>query len=288
MKTGADGGDLEIGKLPVLRLVEIDSLLLHEEADPARAVPLARRIRSDGFLRNPPIAARDHGAASHILLDGANRVEALRQLGARFAVIQEVDLADRQVALTTWHHVLEGLRGHKMVRGLASCARVAILKGTFTREGDFLPRFGVDVTCYIILPGRETFAVLGGRLPANRLNIVTRVAAVAAGASNRDRVSYTNVNDLARNYPRFSALICYRAFSKQQVLRLAIAGGRFPSGITRFSVPKRALALSVPLGLLTQRGAARAKQGKLDQMIRRAIESKKIRFYEEPTFYFND
>ncbi len=37
---------LEIGKLPTLKAIRLDSLLLHEEPDPQRCKPLRERIAS--------------------------------------------------------------------------------------------------------------------------------------------------------------------------------------------------------------------------------------------------
>jgi hypothetical protein len=222
------------------------------------------------------------------LLDGANRVEALRRLGARHVLIQEVDLADKHLTLSTWHHVLERLDGKRLVARLGSLTKVCAARARFTRDGDFIPAYADDVACLLVLPAKRVFAVLDGASAASRLEASQRVEAETASASNIDRVSYTNIDDLACNYPDFSALVCYRGFSKPEVLRLALRGKRFPSGVTRFGVPKRALAISIPVGLLTRRGSLAAKQVELDAMIRKAIETKRIRFYEEPTFYFDD
>jgi hypothetical protein len=279
---------LEVGKLPVMRTIPMGSLLLHEEPDPRRAGPLEKRIASDRRLRSPVIAARDHDPLTHMLLDGANRVEALRRLGARHVLIQEVDLEDEQVALSTWHHVLEGLDAARFLDRLSAVARVRRAKAEFTRGGDFIPRHGRGVACLVVLPDKRAFAVLDGATPERRLEASKQVVAETASASNVDRVSYSHIGDLARHYPRFSALVCFKGFAKQEVFRLACGGKKFPSGLTRFSVPKRAVALSLPLAFLTERGSTRSKQAKLDATIRRAIAQKRIRFYEEPTFYFDD
>ena len=284
----SDRFGLEIGKLPALRIIPMRSLLLHEEPDPRRARPLERRIASDRRLRSPVIAARDHDPLSHMLLDGANRVDALRRLGARHVLIQEIDLADEQVVLSTWHHVLEGLDAARFLDRLAVFAEVRRSKGEFTRGGDFIPRHGRGVACCVVLPDKRAFAVLDGATPERRLEVSRHVVAETASASNVDRVSYTNLGDLARHYPRFSALVCYKGFAKEEVFRLALSGKKFPSGLTRFSVPKRAVALSLPLAFLTQRGSTKNKQARLDATIRRAIAKKRIRFYQEPTFYFDD
>jgi hypothetical protein len=114
------------------------------------------------------------------------------------------------------------------------------------------------------------------------------VAQVVHEARNRDRVSYTNMSDLAKHYRDFSALVCYKAFTKDEVLTLSLEGRKFPSGVTRFSIPKRALYFDLPLSFLEGEGSAETKQAELDEIIRGKIRDKKIRFYVEPTFIFDD
>jgi hypothetical protein len=289
----ADGGqgtkpNLEIGKLPALRVIDMDSLILHEQPDEERWKPLEERIRTDGLLKHPPIAARDHGSATHILLDGVNRVEAITRLGARRLLVQEVGLEDDRLVLSTWHHVLEGLAGETVVERIGAGARISKVEGRFTAAGDFVPDFDRDTECLLVLRDRSVYAIHTTDDLRRRLEIVTRVAQVVHEARNRDRVSYTNMSDLAKHYRDFSALVCYKAFTKDEVLTLSLEGRKFPSGVTRFSIPKRALYFDLPFSFLEGEGSAETKQAELDEIIRGKIRDKKIRFYVEPTFIFDD
>ncbi len=280
--------NLEIGKLPVLRVTDMDSLLLHEQPDRDRWKPLETRIQSDGLLKHPPIVAKDHGSATHILLDGVNRVEAMKRLGARRLLVQEVDLEDDSLVLSTWHHVMEGLAGEAAVERIGAGARISRIDGIFTDAGDFIPVFDRDTECLLVLADRSVYAIHTADDPRRRLEIVTAVVDVVHEARNRDRVSYTNMTDLAKHYGDFSGLVCYRAFTKDEVLTLSLEGRKFPSGVTRFGIPKRALYFDMPLSFLQGEGSAESKQAELDEMIRAKIRDKKIRFYVEPTFIFDD
>lgn len=280
--------NLEIGKLPALRVIDMDSLLLHEQPDEERWKPLEARIQSDGLLKHPPIAARDHGSATHILLDGVNRVEAMKRMGARWLLVQEVDLEDDTLVLSTWHHVMEGLAGEAAVERIGAGAQVSRVEGRFTDQGDFMPVFDGDTECLLVLADRSVHAIHTADDPRRRLEIVTAVVDVVHEAKNRDRVSYTNMADLAKHYRDFSGLVCYKAFTKEEVLALSLEGRKFPSGVTRFSIPKRALYFDMPLSFLEGEGSAESKQAELDEMIRAKIRDKKIRFYVEPTFIFDD
>ena len=279
---------LEIGKLPMLKIIPIEALLLHEEPDSRRLERLKVRIEATGVVRNPLIAAKDHGAASHILLDGINRPEALRSLGARYVLVQEVDFDDEHLALSVWHHAVESLDIPEMIGELGSRGAIADATLEFTEHGDFIPRFSGGHVCCIVLPGRTGWVVMGGGSPESNLEVLRHVVGLTERATNRDRVSYTNMDDLCVNYPGLSALLCYKAFSKDDLLRLTLEGKRFPSGVTRFSVPKRALEFKVSLSFLKEAASPEAKQAELTRMILDKIRGQRIRFYEEPTFYFDD
>ena len=82
----------------VFRLVPLDTLLEHEEIDPAGVDALAERIRRDGTVADPIWVA----AGSNVILNGHHRVAALRRLGARWAPAWVVDFHSDAVRLERW------------------------------------------------------------------------------------------------------------------------------------------------------------------------------------------
>jgi hypothetical protein len=279
---------LHVGQLPTVKVVRIASLEFHERPDSQRFHYLKRRIDLDGCLRNPPIAARDGTNGSRLLIDGVNRIEALRQLGVPHVVVQEVDLADGDLTLATWHHIVEGYEPARLVSEVSKSADVIAFEPLFTPEGDYVPQFFDGGACALVLPDRRCYLVCSPKTLDGRIEALTNVVQVLKSGTTRDRVSYTNMPDLLRNYSNLSALVCYKGFSKAEVSELALRGNCFPSGVTRFSVPKRALSLCVPLALLRDRDSLEAKQARVDTLIETKIRQRKIRFYQEPTFYFDD
>lgn len=279
---------LEIGKLPTLTIVRLDSILLHEELDRRRFEPLKERIASEGCIRNPPIAARDGDSGAYILLDGANRIGALKDLGAKFVVVHEIPLEDPGLILSTWHHAVEGLDIEVVRKGVETFGRLIATTGTFTCDDDFLPAFRSGWTCLVVLPDRETFAVRAGIAPGERAEAARRMFDLMGRGTNLDRVTYTNLRDLTSHYPGFSALVCYRPFSKQEIVGFARQGTLLPGGITRFSVPKRVLEFSIPLALLIEEGPIESKRVAIDRMVQDKIGARQIRFYAEPTFHFDE
>jgi hypothetical protein len=88
-----------------LNIVALDDILLHEDADAARAEPLVHAMACDGVQRHPVILAHTPEGLL-VQLDGANRITALRRLGCQHVVAQVVDYADpAAVHLYTWMHL---------------------------------------------------------------------------------------------------------------------------------------------------------------------------------------
>src|SRR5947209_19577415 len=94
--------------IPDLRLLPTGSLVLHEHADSRRVARLQTRLRSDGYMKNPPIVAPIPGTDRYVVLDGANRTTAVEGIGCPHVLAQVVDYKSGRVQLHTWHHLITG------------------------------------------------------------------------------------------------------------------------------------------------------------------------------------
>ena len=50
-----------VPNLPTLKILPIDLLILHEDHDMQRTLPLVEKLRAQGIIRNPPIVMPLHG-----------------------------------------------------------------------------------------------------------------------------------------------------------------------------------------------------------------------------------
>src|SRR5436190_20890388 len=92
--------DIEI---PELHILPLEQLVEHEHADAQRTAPLIEQLQAEGTLRNPPIIADLSKAPPRfVVLDGSNRIAALRSLGYPHVLAQQVNYAAPQVRLKTW------------------------------------------------------------------------------------------------------------------------------------------------------------------------------------------
>lgn len=99
-----------------LHLALVSNIKIHEEFDPKRTAPLARKIASDLAQKNPIIVVKaPNGQLVH--LDGANRTASLKQLGCRFILTQKIDYKQEgTLNFGTWIHLNQISRVELMQR----------------------------------------------------------------------------------------------------------------------------------------------------------------------------
>ena len=97
----------KIQRYPNLEIVPAEKVRLHEHHDPQRTSPLKSRIDTSGVLYNPPLVIPfSRGDEDYMVLDGANRVTSMKELGLPHLLVQIVDLESPGLSLQTWNHVI--------------------------------------------------------------------------------------------------------------------------------------------------------------------------------------
>lgn len=76
-----------------ITLVDIQTLIGHEQVDAARLEEMCVQIRMQGVIRRPVIVDRE----SNVILDGHHRVQALRKFGAKRVPVLYVRYSDETV-----------------------------------------------------------------------------------------------------------------------------------------------------------------------------------------------
>ncbi|MDQ7818964.1 MAG: ParB N-terminal domain-containing protein [Armatimonadota bacterium] len=266
--------------LPDLRIVARDQVHLHEECDPGRVARLVQRLRADGVLRNPPVAAPlpDGG---FVVLDGANRTRALAEMGAPAAVLQVVDYQDPQVRLEVWHHLLveaADLPAQLARRGLPVRPVPADAVARWLGER-------AAACCVITRAGAYAVTLSPERLLAA---LLLEVVDTYKGANRIYRVAESDLDVLEREYGAVGALVVFPRFTKEDILQIAGGPAKLPTGITRHLIPGRALRLNLPLAVLTDaRDLEAANRWLADEMRRRLLEHR-VRYYPEPVFLLDE
>jgi L-serine kinase (ATP) / ParB family transcriptional regulator, heme-responsive regulator len=277
------------GELPRLAMVEQDRLLFHEEIEPARVGRIASRLAEEGRLRHPAIAGTCSKSGEILLVDGAHRVSALRQLGYPFAAVQVIAYDDPLVELTTWHHLLrltdlgrfldfaQALPGLRLRRRPASEGRGPIY------------RFPGQLFQIVLKDRSALHAVMVRPLSlSSQAEILRKLVGWYKTDGLLDRISYDEFDWLGVNYPEFSALVVFRPWTKDEIRRLARSRQCLPAGVTRHLVTKRVLRLNLPLELMRGDATVEQRNDSLAALVLERVRQGRIRFYTESSFSFDE
>jgi phosphoglycerate dehydrogenase-like enzyme len=278
-----------------LRLVPVSAIRPHEGFHPRRVDRLARRLREDGLLGNPPVVAAvdggDHAdpAAHYVVLDGATRTQSFQQMGIPHIVVQVVDLERDNVQLHTWFHAVHGCS----VKELLDVVRN--LGGLRTAEMSMaeLPHalWERSAIGYLITAEQQGFLLeLAGDDGPERdwVNVLDRLVDGYGAVADVDRTLNTDIDDLRIQFPGLAGLFVYPQFSPDVVLQTATKGRLLPAGLTRFVVPGRILRVNVPLALLAGEQSLEEKRDWLDGKVETLLAQRRMRYYEEPVILLDE
>ncbi|NOZ62784.1 MAG: hypothetical protein GXO74_14020 [Calditrichaeota bacterium] len=276
---------LKIGELPKLQIMPIANITFHEEPDEERSGKLIEYLRKENKLKNPPVVAT-YGKNNHyILLDGANRITALRRLQIPDVLAQVIDLFDEGLIFLHWRHAVEHFSKREFVDKLRQIPSIKINR---MAAGTLQSNENGDLLCQILFGDGSLYAVRAHSDLFQRVEDLKQITALYKGSYYMDRVSYTNLQHLKHNYPDFCALVVFREFTKEELVQLTEKKILIPSGITRVILPKRALRVNAPLDILRFDVSIDQKNHWLQKRINEQISDKSIRFYHEPTFLFDE
>lgn len=268
------------GGFPDLRIVPITDLLLHEEVDLERVARLLDRLSADGILRNPPIVASLPGSDRYLLLDGANRVSALENLDIEHLLVQVEPFDNPALEIGHWNHVVRDIEA----KGLVDHARS--ITGLEVRTGDEPPEGHL---ASFVTDDDETMHLVTDAPWAERVQHLRSIVDIYyKGEARMDRVNHSDVATLRSQHPHFGALVMFPDFAKEDVRAVAESGDRLPSGVTRILVPRRVLGFDLRLPLLKSSLPLEEKRRWLAEEIQHKVSEHRVRYYQEPTFVFDD
>ena len=251
-----------IPSLDDLRFVELGQLILHEAHDEDRLVRLRERIEAEDEQRNPVIVSSQGECC--LVLDGAHRVRALRELGYPVILAQFVEPPERA---ESWGHLLNGV-------GLPELLGVQEIEVSEERPGD-APLAEVETAdATIFLQAREEVLLAQVRALWGLQSLYPKGVVVR-------RVEPDGKGRLAEG----EALIRYRPFTPAELVEIVRSGVVLPAGITHFRVRERVLGVRYPLQKMRD-GDVTALNAELREFVRRRWEENRIRYYGEPVVLF--
>jgi hypothetical protein len=255
--------------LPQLRVVPLERIRPHEEVDPLRVDRLATRIEAEGSQLNPVVCAEDPGG-NLILLDGATRTAALKQLDLSYGIVQVVE--PESVILETWHHVVRQASPGEVMSQIESHDELVLVDD----EGP--PR--------VCTPDGGIRTVHGKGI--SHFGALSSLVESYVGRWKLNRVIDPDLENVAWRYPDWAAVVEFPALTIEDVMKAAIDEDPVPAGMTRFVVPDRALRINAELSLLRRPGSELEKQELLDRLLEERARAGRIRRYDEAVVILDD
>ena len=251
-----------IRSLKDLRLVETGCLILHEAHDEARLGRLKGRIESEGEQRNPVMAAPYEDR--FLVLDGAHRVRAMNELGARFVLAQVVEPPERAEG---WGHVVQDFEslGPGGQNGLIVSEEP---NGEVVAE--------VETSA-----GETAFVLSRDAGPLARSRVMWDLRALYPEGAAVRRIEPDGSVRLTGG----EALIRYGPFAPHELVEIVAAGGVLPAGVTRFRVRERVLGVRYPLDRMMS-GEPRNRNVELRRFVAERWAENRVRHYREPVVLF--
>lgn len=275
-------------KLPVLAVLPVHSLVIHEHHDASRTGPLIERIRSSGVFTNPVIVMplHDH-TARYMVLDGANRTTATRQMGFDHILAQVVEPDELGVETQTWNHVVWDIPPEQFFENIRQIEGISLRKSNAEKAYEnVIHRQGL---CAIHLPdGRVYEAHVHSANGRKRNEFLNSIVDTYKSTGRLDRTNQRTIEPLKKLYTSLSGLVFMPKLKIRHLTQLVSQGEFLPAGVTRFTISPRALRVNFPLNVLLSDISLEEKNDALHHFIQSRMSSKGVRYYAEETVLYDE
>lgn len=278
-----------------LRFVDTPSVYLHEETDPARVARLRSALERDQVLRNPPIAA-EMGDGRYVILDGATRTTALRELGVPHIPIQVVPYTEPDTRLEAWYHVLPdqaALQARDYVLHHA-----AIVSRVSVDEARIALNARHSTAALVESDGQATLLTLHTEFPwtvsdpssgsTTAASLLRGLVKIYGGAGEIYRIVHNDLVDIVQREDHCPCVVMFPTFTPEEIIGVAEHQDLLPAGITRHLISGRALNMNLGLDVIGRAQPLIEKNEWLREWLTKKILDKKVRYYHEPVFIFDD
>jgi hypothetical protein len=278
----------DLYNIPILEILPIEKLILHEFHDHQRTPPIIESIRQDRMLRNPPIVVPlEDGSERFMVLDGANRITALRDMGVPHTIVQIVKSDDTGLELTPWNHVIWGTTPNVLLDWARDVPGLSLLP--CTEENLFRGLLDIRSLAIMHLADGQIYTVYTQEIElVHRVKALNKLVNCYIKRANMDRTTNYTIDPLRSLYPDLSGLVLLPPYRLEDVLDLVSQGHLMPTGSTRFIIAGRALHVKFPLEILENGQSLEQKRAWLQDWLKDSLLRKRVRYYTEPIYMFDE
>ncbi|MEM0057140.1 MAG: ParB N-terminal domain-containing protein [Candidatus Geothermarchaeota archaeon] len=216
-----------------LHIVPLDILKPHEEIIEALKLRLKDSLVKEGVLRDPIVADYER----ELIIDGSHRAAALKELGAKYIVIQHFDYTHDEVRIHRWFRVFRNIK-----RFPSELIKYAF---RFEYESSLIDIYALYIIFknefYLLLSEGDLFTV------ADQLRKIERKLTSLLGEPQ-----FVHEEELLKGDLQLKdcLVLGYRSIHKDEILQAFNKRILLPHKTTRHVVPYRVLGLNVPLSYL--------------------------------------
>lgn len=267
-----------------LKIVPASQVLPHEYTDSKRVARLIDSLHQEGKLVNPPLVTQwgDH----YVVLDGATRSTALKEMGYPYTVVQVVPPDREGFALHTWYHAISN--DQPTTELLSLLLAIPHLKLTpISMEHAHLALKEKNALCYLLDRNGQAY-LAQTTTEGHPLAALNTIVDIYTRWGNVERTLLTDLGRLLGQFPQMQALAVFPQFSPQEVFEIASRGEFLPAGLTRFIIPGRILRLNLDLEHLRQDESLAAKRSWFNQFLTEKLARSRLRYYQEPVILLDE
>jgi hypothetical protein len=280
-----------------LRFVHLEDLIFHETCDFKRTQKLAEEIRRDGHLKNPVLVgyinpegdqkSNNGKGEKWLVLDGVNRVSALRLLNIPDVLVQSVNYEDERVELSSWSHLIFDANKEEIIEKIKDL-NMEVSSCPLNWRKEALKH--QKTISYFIFKDMSGIVVNNGSFtPENKVKNLYQLMATYNGRSEICYLDSENhLLSVFDHFKKSSAINLIPRFDKKEILDLVQKNILLPFGVTRFIVPNRVLGLEVSCSVLCASTPLFEKNSFLRELLVYRIRTKKAKFYQESVTLFNE
>lgn len=273
--------------LPRLEIVSQRSLILHEDVEGHRVDKIMARFKKERFLKNPPIVGQNPKYRRLIVLDGASRVTAARRMGFPHFLVQIVPYPSPSIGLDRWHHMVVGMHWEALLEQVKCIPGIRVETMPWSRASRGLEERKI-LAC-LRSPGRRAVALRVHRPRVNGLQPIRELTRIYATDPGLHRVREDEVVFPREWLGEERVLVLFPRYTQEDIVRFALRlRDRLPMGITRHTVPNRALRVFFPLHRLRNSRTLVEKRRFLKKFMEDSWEAGRIRHYPEPTTVYDE
>lgn len=268
-----------------LNIFKIKDIKLHETTETNRLRNIFDRISNSKHLMNPVIVGKYDDEL--ILIDGANRLSTLREIGCKLIIAQLTDYRNRKIKLRNWNHLIYDI-GIDEVKVFCDKNKFRYKEITYKEGKSFLKNNHNCVLVSDISNGKSLLI----NLPKNfnetiqKLNEFTKFY---FNVHNFDRSEEEiKFSDLCKYSRRNGVLVEFFKFRKEQIVKIAKNKAKLPAGISRHILDNRVLHVRYEISKLKDDKDINVKREELNKYLISKIDSNKVRQYRESVIVFDE